>query len=143
MQQLAPRWPEFLLDPGLWEHPAIFRVDGNYLYRLGANIHSIVDLSRKSNAYDIFYAAFVAEGALEPFIQRAAFGVRTCLHQGQQFLEALRAPRAHIEPLTRQQESQGQSQQPVMVPMLEAIPEPPPPAQVPTGSLSATGAVTP
>jgi hypothetical protein len=75
----------------------MFRVDGNYLYRLGSLIHPVSELNREASGHDVLYAVFIAEGALEPFLQNAAFGVRTCLQQGLQFLEALRGMRAHIE----------------------------------------------
>jgi hypothetical protein len=62
-------------------------------------------LRTSANAYDVLYAVFIAEGALEPFLQNAAFGVRTCLQQGGQFLDALRLLRAHIEPMSTQDQA--------------------------------------
>lgn len=98
MQQLAPRWPGFVIDGGALEDAAMFRVDGNYLYRLGSLLHPIADLNTRNSSWnDVFYSVFIAEGALEPFLQHAVFGVRTCLQQGMEFLRALRQLRAHIE----------------------------------------------
>jgi hypothetical protein len=65
------------------------RVDGFYLYTVGAQLRPLKDL--KDAAFspdtattlgDARYPIYVAEGALEPLLTRSVFHLRTSYHPG-------------------------------------------------------------
>jgi hypothetical protein len=81
---------------------AVQRVDGNYLYQVGSQIHPLADLKYatsniKGTSYlDAYFPLLIAEGALEPLITRSVFQLRTSVQAGQTLLAAIRDLRNRI-----------------------------------------------
>jgi len=79
------------------------RVDGFYLYTVGAQIRPLLGLRTPGTDVDgttMFQALFlilIAEGALEPLLHRSVFKLRTSIHTGQQLLDALRRTKSTIQ----------------------------------------------
>lgn len=79
------------------------RVDGNYLYQVGYKIHPIASFRYSAPGVkgtthgEAYFPLLVAEGALEPFIQRSVFQLRTSQSDGQALLNAIKHVREKIE----------------------------------------------
>jgi len=78
------------------------RIDGNYLYSVGSQIHPLSELktgigaSAGTSYVDAFLPLLMAESALEPFLLRSVFNLRTSFQAGQSLLTAIRELRAKI-----------------------------------------------
>jgi hypothetical protein len=76
----------------------VLRVDGNYLYTFGWQIHALNDLKWNSDrwgkattAHQAALALSIAESAIDPVANgRTVFGFRTCLQSAQSFLTAIK-----------------------------------------------------
>jgi hypothetical protein len=75
----------------------MLRVDGNYLYTVGGQLHLLDTLKYSSDewgkattAYQALAMLFVAEGALEPLITRTVFQLRMCVQSGNALLQEIR-----------------------------------------------------
>ena len=67
------------------------RVNGNYLYEVGSQIHPLSDWKGgQTTLADAHIPVLVAEGALEPLITRTVFQLKASVQTGAQLLEHLR-----------------------------------------------------
>ena len=78
----------------------MLRVDGNYLYTVGGQLHPLDTLKYSSDewgkattVYQALSILFVAEAALEPLISRTVFQLRMCIQSGNALLQAIRTLR--------------------------------------------------
>ncbi|MGP8232360.1 MAG: hypothetical protein ACLQL2_06800 [Methylovirgula sp.] len=75
----------------------MLRVDGNYLYQVGAQIHPLAEIKvvpgtgAGPSFSDIFFSLIMAEGALEPLLARSVFQLTTSQNAGQELLAIVRA----------------------------------------------------
>lgn len=85
------------------ERAGMQRIDGNYLYVVGSQIHplsgfSAFTVSGSATTFDeALYPLIVAERALEPLLLRSVFRLRTSFQAGQALLKIIRDLRAKIE----------------------------------------------
>jgi len=76
------------------ERSAVLRVDGYYLYTIGAQLRPLAQIATVPlSQRDAFFALFVAESALEPLLYRSVFRLRTSLRAGEALLSAIRGLR--------------------------------------------------
>jgi hypothetical protein len=77
------------------------RVDGFYLYDVGARLHALEAFSsqRETPVAEMHLALLVAEGALEPFLAQSVFKFKTCQGKGAELLAAIRTLTAKIDNL--------------------------------------------
>lgn len=80
------------------------RIDGYYLYRLGAAIHPLDELrwaadfeANPSTHGETLTRLYAADTALDQFLHRSIFQVRTSLQKGVELLAAVRQARAELE----------------------------------------------
>ncbi len=79
------------------------RIDGNYLYLVGSQIHPIAAFTTfrpggaPTTMEEAFYPLIVAERALEPLLLRSVFRLRTSLQAGQTLLTTIRDLKSRIE----------------------------------------------
>lgn len=73
------------------------RIDGYYLYRLGAAIHPLSEFryiaeweTAPDKAGDVFVRLSAAENSLDEFLHRSVFQVRSCLQKGVDLLREVR-----------------------------------------------------
>lgn len=69
------------------------RIDGYYLYSVGAALHPLSTIRYDTKFQDAFLPCFVAEGALEPFLFRSVFKLKTSLQKGGELLAAIKTLR--------------------------------------------------
>lgn len=79
------------------------RIDGNYLYTVGSQIHPITELLHGSPAEDVFYPVLVAAGALGPLLYNSIFRLSLCLKSGEEFRTALVETRELIEKMNEEE----------------------------------------
>lgn len=78
------------------------RIDGYYLYTVGSQIHPLSELkastpsTRGTTQVDAFLPLIIAEGALEPFLTRSVFHLRTSYQAGHALLSAIKDLQAKI-----------------------------------------------
>lgn len=97
---------------------AMNRVDGFYLYTVGAQIRPLTDLvatagiSPHSPTFEqARYILFVAESALEGLVTRSIFRLRTSVQSGQNLLMAIRVLKDRIEQEAAKGQNANMSQQ--------------------------------
>ena len=80
------------------------RVDGNYLYQVGAAIHPLSELrayampgGHATTIGNARYVLYLAEAALEPLINRSVFRLRTSAQPGYALLAAVRALKTKVD----------------------------------------------
>lgn len=80
------------------------RVDGFYLYHIGGSLHPLSELrayalpgGQVTTVADARMALYLAEAALETFLNRSIFRVRTALQPGQNLLAVIRSVKAKLE----------------------------------------------
>jgi hypothetical protein len=80
------------------------RVDGYYLYQVGAAIHPLAEfhaawgpLGGPTTLQQIQLPLYIAEASLEPLLSRSVFQLRTSLQSGHILLQAIRSLKAKIE----------------------------------------------
>jgi hypothetical protein len=83
---------------------AMQRVDGYYLYQVGAQIHPLAEFTAQVLPHapatileQARFPIYIAESALEALITRSIFKLRTSVQPGQNLLLAIRALKAKIE----------------------------------------------
>src|SRR5215813_7084164 len=83
---------------------AVQRVDGFYLYQVGGQLHPLGELkayglpgSQPTTLGEARMVIYLAEAALEPFISRSVFQLRTSVQSGYLLLNAIRALRVKLD----------------------------------------------
>lgn len=76
----------------------MLRVDGSYLYMLGARLHPLVEATTTApiRAEDALYPLYLAETALTHLLQHRFYGLRLCVNQGESFIAVIREVAAKI-----------------------------------------------
>jgi hypothetical protein len=69
---------------------AMQRVDGYYLYAMGMQIHPLAEIEQDAKLSTAFLPLIVAQGALEPFLHRSIFKLRTSMGVGLGLLQAIK-----------------------------------------------------
>lgn len=99
---------------GLAGRGDVLRVDGNYLYQVGSQIHPLSEFKAdtgvggKFTTYnDAFLPLLFAEASLEPLIHRSVFRLRTSVQAGNALSSAIKALKAKIDSLKADERSQG------------------------------------
>ena len=81
----------------------MLRIDGHYLYQVGYQIHPLSEFAAPApnnpgiSKAQAFFPLFVAKGALEPFLTRSVFELRTSLQAGEKLLAAISAAMNSID----------------------------------------------
>jgi hypothetical protein len=91
------------------EGKPMLRVDGYYLYTIGAQLRPLFQLRAGAPPagtppLEAYFLLFVAESALEPLLYRSVFKLRTCVRAGEELLTVMRALRGKINPQGAQNE---------------------------------------
>jgi hypothetical protein len=80
------------------------RVDGNYLYQVGSQIHPLSELRYHGSVSgpattmeEARFPVFVAEGAIDGLVNRSVFRLKTSVQSGQNLLEGVRKLRTKID----------------------------------------------
>jgi hypothetical protein len=88
------RWPSFVVEPiAIAKEGSMNRVDGYYVYSVGFQIHPLSSFTQESKLVEIVMPLIIAEGALDTFLSRSIFKIRTSLQAGHQLLGAVKAVR--------------------------------------------------
>lgn len=86
------------------------RVDGNYLYSVGCQIHPLSQFKSSSpgvvgtSFHDAWLPIVIAEGALDPLLSRSVFRLKTSVQAGHLLLTTLKSTRATIEAVSPEEQ---------------------------------------
>jgi len=68
----------------------VLRIDGYYLYSVGASIHPLRDIVATAKFTDVLWPLLIADGALEPFINQSVYSIKTSRAAGLALLTTVR-----------------------------------------------------
>src|SRR6266487_1070387 len=69
----------------------MIRIDGFYLYTLGANLKPISDVKAGSSSTDYFIPLYIARASLDEFLHRSVFQPKVSFKAGSELLATLTA----------------------------------------------------
>ena len=75
----------------------MFRVDGYYLYNLGANLSALKSLTNETKSSEALLKLYIAETHLREFLYQSVFRVKTSLPKGRELLVTLENARSEAE----------------------------------------------
>jgi hypothetical protein len=85
----------------------VLRIDGYYLYSVGSSIHPLAEINKNTKFGDILFPLLIADGTLEPFLQRSVFKIKTSLATGINLLTTIRTLKESAEDSNKSNEEIG------------------------------------